>query len=132
MSVLVDTNVILDLVTDDPRWAEWSESKLDEYKHEPCLINEIIFTELCVGAENLDEVLQLTGELHLKTEPLTPVALYIAAKAFKKYRAQSGQKDSPLPDFYIGAQAEDLKIPILTRDPTRFRYYFPSVECIAP
>ncbi|MFO8027150.1 MAG: hypothetical protein R6U56_05765 [Opitutales bacterium] len=74
----------------------------------------------------------MTDELHLKAEPLSSAALYVAPKAFKKYRAQSGQKDSPLPDFSIGAQAEDLEIPILARDPTRFRYHFPGVECIAP
>jgi len=132
MAVLVDTNVILDLVTDDPQWADWSEAKLQSLEDSPLLINPIIFSELCVGAESAQEVAALCDQLNLQILELSPHALFLAAKAFLKYRRSSGKKTSPLPDFYIGAQAQDADIPILTRDPTRYQSYFPGVALIAP
>jgi len=132
LAILVDTNVILDLVTEDPQWADWSESMFDTYAGEILCVNPVIYSELCVGAESADEVLELLDELTLQVYELSYDALYLAAKAFRKYRNQSGTKRSPLPDFYIGAQAADQHMAIMTRDPRRFAAYFPRVKLIAP
>lgn len=130
--MLVDTNVILDFVTDDPSWANWSESRLEALREDTLLINPIIFSELCVGAKNADEVTQLCHELNLKMLELNTETLFLAAKVFLEYRNRAGSKTAPLPDFYIGAQAQDSKIPILTRDSGRYQTYFPIVKLITP
>lgn len=132
MAILVDTNVILDLVTEDPEWADWSEAMLQAHTDETLCVNSVIFSELCVGAESPDEVLELLEELCIQVEDLSFDALFLAAKAFRKYRMQSGTKQYPLPDFYIGAQAADRNMPILTRDPRRFATYFPKVKLLSP
>ncbi len=132
MPVIVDTNVILDLVTDDQEWADWSESQINQLSKEGLWTNGIIFSELCVGAESVEEVEELLLDLNLEMHELGRGALFAAAKAFKLYRSRSGEKTSPLPDFYIGAQAEVLQLPLLTRDPRRFRTYFPTVKLICP
>lgn len=132
MATLVDTNVILDIVTDDPAWAEWSASALERAGEGELFVNPIIFSELCFGAENVDEVVEILSELGLKMHDLSLNALFLAAKAFKRYRLKQGNKTSPLPDFYIGAQAEDREWTLITRDPRRFRTYFPKVILISP
>ncbi|NBB79683.1 MAG: PIN domain-containing protein [Verrucomicrobia bacterium] len=132
MPVLVDTNVLLDLVTDDPDWADWSESKLNELSAQGLCVNPVIFTELCVGAERAGEVVELLDELRIELHELSLDALFLAAKAFQRYRQLSGSKRSSLPDFYIGAQALDQTMRVLTRDTQRFRTYFPEVDLICP
>jgi predicted nucleic acid-binding protein len=132
LTILVDTNVILDLVTEDPHWADWSESMLQKHADQVLCVNPIIFSELCVGAESMDEVLELLDELSIEVQELSFDALFLAAKAFRQYREQSGTKRSPLPDFYIGGQALDRAMPILTRDPRRFATYFPEVQLLCP
>lgn len=132
MSVLVDTNVILDLVTEDPRWADWSESMLERYSIEGLTVNPVIFSELCVGADEVEDVVEMLGELRIDLQETSLNALFLAAKAFRRYRSRGGSKISPLPDFFIGAHAADLSIPVLTRDPTRMASYFPEVELICP
>ncbi|MEY3000674.1 MAG: hypothetical protein RL648_888 [Verrucomicrobiota bacterium] len=132
MSVLVDTNVILDVLTEDRQWAEWSSSQLAHFQPEGIWINPIIFSEICMGSESLEEALTIVKDFQLEVYELEPEALFIASKAFLRYRKQGGNRSSPLPDFYVGGQAQALGIRLLTRDSQRYRTYFPRVTLICP
>lgn len=130
---LVDTNVLLDLVTDDPVWADWSIRQLDAAAVQGRLvINAVVYAELSVRferIEDLDEVLDQAGVI---VEAMPRAALFLAGKAFQKYRAAGGSRSGVLPDFFIGAHAAVLGAPLLTRDVQRYRSYFPSLTLIAP
>ena len=131
--VLVDSNVILDVFLDDPNWAEWSQSKLDEFSSMTKLfINSIVYSEVSIGFERIEELESalLRGGFQLLEIPKE--ALFLAGKAFLKYRKNRGIKRSPLPDFYIGAQAAIFKMELITRDTSRYRTYFPTVKLISP
>jgi predicted nucleic acid-binding protein len=132
MPVLVDTNIILDHLTEDRQWADWSSSQLARFQPEGIWINPIIFSEICMGAESLEEALMIVKDFQLEVHEPGPEALYIAAKAFLRYRKHGGRRSSPLPDFYVGGQAEALGIRLLTRDSRRYRTYFPEVKLICP
>lgn len=132
MPLIVDTNLILDVATDDPVWGEWSDAQLTKHQEKGLIVNPVIYAELCAGAEKVSEVDALLRGLELEFRELTREALFLAAKAFLRYRRSGGTKTSPLPDFFIGAQAGDLGIGILTRDPGRYRTYFPGVELVTP
>ena len=132
MPILVDTNVILDLVTDDPVWAEWSSKMLEKHAADGLLINAIVFSELCSNSTSLREVNDLVGRMNLKWEDIPRTALFAAAQAFVSYRKRGGAKTSTLPDFFIGAHAQALNVPILTRDRTKFTSYVPNVALLAP
>lgn len=131
--VLIDANVLIDLFTDDPEWADWSEQALaDAAGSGEVLINPIIYAEVCIAftdARNLDTALRQTGITRVE---LPYPAGFLAGKAFLKYRKRGGSKRSPLPDFYIGAHAETTRLKLLTRDPRRYRTYFPKVKLICP
>lgn len=131
--LLVDSNIILDIFLDDPVWAEWSEAVLSEYAPQTTLyINKIIYSEISVGfgkIEDLDTAILKSG-FHILEIPKE--ALFLAGKAFLKYRKNKGVKRSPLPDFYIGAQAAVLDIELITRDSQRYQTYFPTVRIISP
>lgn len=131
--ILVDSNVILDLVTDDSRWADWSEQILDRYAGIGSLfINDLVYAEVSIGferIEELDKVLARGGFSHL---PTPREALFLAGKVFLQYRRAGGLRSSPLPDFFIGAHAAISGIPLLTRDRARYQTYFPTVELITP
>ena len=131
--ILVDSNVILDIFLNDPNWADWSETMLNQYgtAHE-LLINPIIYTELSIGfnrIEELEEALHSAG-FHLLEIPKE--ALFLAGKVFLQYRQNKGTKSSPLPDFFIGAHAAVLNVGLITRDIARYRTYFPTVHLISP
>lgn len=131
--VLVDANVLLDVLTDDPRWFEWSAAQLDACaeRAELC-INPIIYAEVSVGfdrIEDLDEALPLDAFRRLE---LPWEAGFLAGKAFLRYRRSRGTRTSPLPDFYIGAHAAIEGIALLTRDAKRYRTYYPGLELICP
>nr|WP_210341631.1 type II toxin-antitoxin system VapC family toxin [Rhizobium setariae] len=130
---MVDTNVLLDLVTNDPVWAEWSVGQLDAASLlGPLLINDVIYAELAVRYERieaLDEFLQAAG---LVTAPFPKEALFLAAKVFTRYRHSGGTRNGVLPDFFIGAQAAVMQMPVLTRDIGRYRTYFPTVALVTP
>ena len=131
--ILVDSNVLLDVFLDDPKWADWSEKKLDEFSRDhPLFINSVIYTEISIGFEYMEILEETLRDCGLKMLPIPREALFLAGKAFLNYRNQTGKKTSPLPDFYIGAQAAVLELPILTRDTFRYRSYFPSVELVSP
>jgi hypothetical protein len=131
MIILVDTNVISDIVHDDPTWRPWSEMQMSAHVG-MLAINPFIYAELCCRAKNpteLDDALTLLG---ISYEEISKDALFLAAQAFLVYRQRGGGKTAPLPDFFIGAHAAALGIPIITRDVGRYRTYFPGVELICP
>ncbi len=132
MPVLVDSNVVLDIVNDDPVWADWSDGQVTRLQPTGLLVNPMIYAELCAGSDTASEVDGILDQLKLDYQELSREALFLAAKAFLKYRKRGGTKTSPLPDFFIGAHAEAMGIPILTRDSARYKTYFPSVPLICP
>jgi predicted nucleic acid-binding protein len=125
--------VILDVVTDDPRWGEWSASMLARCAEGGMLvINPIIYAEVSIGfqrVEELDEVLSADSFLRV---PLPWEAAFLAGKCFLEYRRRGGSGRSPLPDFYIGAHAAVLGLPLLTRDARRYRTYFRDLRILSP
>ena len=131
--VIVDSNVLLDVVTDDPTWAAWSSQSLERAADEAILvINALIYAEVSVGFDSI-EALEETLPPHLyRREPLPYEAAFLAGKAFLLYREAGGARRSPLPDFYIGAHAAVGNLTLLTRDPSRYRTYFPTVRLISP
>ena len=131
--ILVDSNVILDLLCEDAEWARWSDDALMACaEHARLVINPIVFAEVSVGYRTMDGVdLPLSADLFAR-EPLPWAAAFQAGKAYEQYRRRGGNKRSPLPDFYIGAHAAVAGMGLLTRDATRYRTYFPTVEIIAP
>jgi predicted nucleic acid-binding protein len=131
--VLVDTNVLLDLVEDDPRWAPWSQEQLESVSAIDTLaINAIIYGELSIAFERIEELDAVVADAHLRMEPIPPEALFLAGKVFLQYRRRRGMKHSVLPDFYIGAHAAVMQWPLLTRDAKRYQTYFPTVQLITP
>lgn len=131
--VLVDSNVILDIRTEDPTWFEWAAQALRQAaeRHE-LAINPIIYAELSVDAERIEELDDELAESDYRRLPLPYEAGFLAGKAFVRYRRAGGERRSPLPDFYIGAHAAVSDLVLLTRDSTRYRSYFPRVRLISP
>jgi predicted nucleic acid-binding protein len=128
----VDANVIIDIANDDPQWFEWSAGWLRTLKRSRLLINPLILAEVSVLAESAEEVEELETRLGLERMQLPWRAAFLAGQAFLTYRRLGGNKTSPLPDFYIGAQACVAGLALLTRDAKRYRTYFPEVRMIAP
>ena len=132
-TTLVDSNVILDVATNDPTWAEWSAQALEAAANESRLaINALIYAEVSIGYELVEEIEQAIPGSTFRREPLPYEAAFLAGKAFLQYRRRGGLRTSPLPDFYIGAHAAVSKFRLLTRDPRRYRAYFPTVDLITP
>ena len=130
---LVDTNVLLDLLTADPRWANWSEGQLEAAAlRGPVLINDIIYAELATRYQRIEELNAFVDGSGLIMAPISRSALFIAAKAHLLYRNAGGRKTGVLSDFFIGAQAAAEGIPLLTRDIRKYRTYFPQVELLTP
>jgi predicted nucleic acid-binding protein len=130
---LVDANVLIDIATADPEWAAWSGRALAQAADGGWLaINPIIYSELSVAYERIEEVEAAAPESVLRREPLPYEAGFLAGKAYLGYRRRGGTRRSPLPDFYIGAHAAVREYRLLTRDASRYRTYFPTVELIAP
>lgn len=131
--VLVDSNIILDVFLNDLKWADWSESKLEEYSYYSSLyINPIIYSEISIGFKQIEELESAVSKAGLQLLEIPKEALFLAGKAFLQYKKRKGQKKAPLPDFFIGAQAAVLHLDLLTRDVSRYRSYFPTVKLIAP
>ena len=130
---LVDANVLLDLITGDPAWAEWSVDHLEEAARSgPLFINDVIFAELSVRYERIEALEAFLEGAFLELVPIPRPALFLAAKAFQHYRKSGGQRSGVLPDFFIGAHAAVSDVPLLTRDARRYRTYFPTVKLVAP
>ena len=131
--LLIDTNVLVDVLEDDPRWAEWSIRQLRAQSQVHALtINPIIYAELSSAFSTLEALDAVIERLRLEWRELSRPALFLAGKAFARYRRAEGSKTQVLADFFIGAQAAVESCPILTRDPRRYATYFPTVRLITP
>lgn len=130
---LVDTNVVVDVLSRDPVWFEWSAGALQRCAAEgPLGINPIVYAELAVGFSRVEELEAALPEPDWSRLPLPWPAGFLAGRCFVDYRRRGGQRTSPLPDFYIGAHAAVDDLVLVTRDATRFRTYFPRVRLVAP
>jgi predicted nucleic acid-binding protein len=130
---LVDSSVILDILTSDPDWAQWSSDALARARDDgELVINPIVYAEVSTGFSKIEDLDDAVPESDFEREHLPYQAGFLAGKAFLAYRRRGGQRRSPLPDFYIGAHAAVRKYRLLTRDSARYRTYFPSVEVMAP
>lgn len=129
--VLVDTNVLLDVATEDPRWLDWSAAQLAE-GHGQLALNAVIYAEFSIFYPAIEEVEQALHDLQLDRLAIPYEAAFLAGKVFKRYRERGGQRSSPLPDFFIGAHAAVEGFTLLTRDPRRYREYFPDLKLISP
>lgn len=133
MDILVDSNVILDIVTEDKKWFPWSSQALAKYAETHTLvINPIIYAEVSVGFDRIEDVEEVLPSAFFRRDPIPWEAAFLAAKCFLAYRRRRGKKSSTLPDFFIGAHAAVVGIPLLTRDIARYRTYFPKVKIITP
>jgi len=131
--ILVDSNIILDVFLDDSKWADWSESKLEEYSYYATLyINSIIYAEISIGFKLIEDLETAISKAGFQILEIPKEALFLAGKAYLKYKKRRGVKTTPLPDFFIGAQAAVLNIDLLTRDVSRYQSYFPTVNSISP
>jgi predicted nucleic acid-binding protein len=131
--ILVDTNVLLDLVTDDPDWLEWSLARLEEAALAgPVLINDVVYAEISIRYERIEDLDTMLADAMIEIAPTSRPALFLAGKAFQHYRAAGGVRTGVLPDFFIGAHAAVEGWPLLTRDARRYRTYFPKLTLIAP
>lgn len=129
--MIVDTNVLLDITEQDENWADWSQSQIGDHATR-LVINPLIYTELCYESGDAQEVDDILLMLGLRYEEIPRSALFLAAQAFRLYRERGGAKTILLPDFFIGAHAAAINLPILTRDIARYRTYFPEVALICP
>jgi predicted nucleic acid-binding protein len=132
-STLVDSNVLLDIATRDAAWFDWSSAALQSAANEsPLIINAVIYAEVSIGFQRIEDLESAIPSNLYRRDPLPFEAAFLAGKAFIRYRRRGGSRVSPLPDFYIGAHAAVADHRLLTRDPRRYRTYFPSIELIAP
>jgi predicted nucleic acid-binding protein len=133
MDILVDSNVILDIVTEDKKWFPWSSQALAKYAETHTLvINPIIYAEVSVGFDRIEDVEEVLPSAFFRRDPIPWEAAFLAAKCFLAYRRRRGKKSSTLPDFFIGAHAAVVGVPLLTRDIARYRTYFPKLKIITP
>jgi len=132
-ATLVDSNVILDVVTQDEEWFDWSASALARQADAgPLVVNPIIYAEASARFERIEELEDALPPDYFRREPLPWEAAFLAGRSYVTYRRGGGQRRSPLPDFYIGAHALVAGMTLLTRDPGRYRTYFPKLRLIAP
>lgn len=130
--VLVDANVLLDIITSDPRWFEWSASQMERLLSQGLAINPVIYGEVAAGFRKREELEAALDLAELERLGLPYEAAFRAGRAFMEYRSRGGSRRLPLPDFFIGAHAETAGLTLLTRDAGRYRTYFPKVRLIAP
>jgi hypothetical protein len=130
---LVDSSVLLDILTEDPEWANWSQQALARARDAGRLaINPIVYAEVSTGFDTIEDLDEAVAVRDFEREPLPYEAGFLAGKVFLAYRNRGGQRRSPLPDFYIGAHAAVRGYRLLTRDVARYRTYFPSVLLVTP
>ena len=133
MDILVDSNVILDIATEDKDWFQWSSETLANCAETHSLvINPIIYAEVSIGFDRIEDVETVLSVSFFRRDPIPWEAAFLAGKCFVAYRRKGGKRSSPLPDFFIGAHAAVARIPLLTRDVSRYRTYFPKLRLIAP
>ena len=132
-AVLVDSNVLLDVLTEDPRWFSWSSQALARAADEALLmINPIIYAEVSIRFARIEDLEEALAPHLFERGSLPWDAAFRAGKCFLKYRRRGGRRGSTLPDFYIGAHAAVAGMSLLTRDAARYRAYFPALRLIAP
>lgn len=130
---LVDSNVILDVVTDGETWADWSQEQLEQAASAgPLIINNVIYAEISTRYSTVEDVDAMLRNLDIGVATIPRTALFLAGKAYLRYRATGGVRTGVLSDFFIGAHAAVEQRPLLTRDARRYRTYFPTVELITP
>ena len=133
MNILVDSSVILDILTEDENWFAWSAETLAACAQANILaVNPIIYAEVSIRFEKVEDLDAALPSTYFRRLPLPWEAAFLAGKCFLDYRRKGGRKRSPLPDFYIGAHAEVGGMTLLTRDAARYRTYFPALRIIAP
>ena len=131
--IFVDTNVLLDVATDDPTWADWSQQQLDAAAlRDRLAINPVVYAELSSRYARTEDLDAMLASANLAIAEMPRTALFLAGQAFKTYRQRGGLRTGVLPDFFIGAHAAVLGVPLITRDTARYQTYFPTVELIAP
>jgi predicted nucleic acid-binding protein len=131
--VLVDSNILLDVLTEDPRWFEWSSGTLERCAENSVLIiNPMVYAEVSVRFETIEELEEALPKSMFERRDIPWEAAFLAAKCFVKYRHAGGRRSAPLPDFFIGAHAAIEKLDLMTRDAARYRTYFPALRLIAP
>jgi predicted nucleic acid-binding protein len=131
--ILVDTNIILDVLEDDPQWADWSQRQLDlAALNDTLCINAAIYAELSIAYETIEQLEAMLATAEFRLEPIPREALFLAGKAFLRYRRSRGIKTGVLPDFFIGAHAAVSNYSLLTRDAGRYKTYFPTLVLISP
>ena len=131
--ILVDSNVLLDVLTDEQVWADWSQGQLEKAAgNGAVIINEVIFAEVSARYASVRDVAYVLDQWHVTIVSSPLEALFLAGKVFLQYRNAGGLRTSVLPDFFIGAHAVTSGLPLLTRDVRRYRTYFPRIDLIAP
>lgn len=132
-TVLIDSNILLDLMTEDEHWFAWSAAAVERAADTArIVINPIIYAEVSVRYSRIEDVEEALPKTFFEREAIPFEAAFLAGKAFTIYRRRGGAKHTPLPDFFIGAHAAIAGYRLLTRDATRYRTYFPKLEVIAP
>ena len=130
---LVDSNVLLDVVTDGEAWADWSQEQLEQAASSgPLVINDVIYAEVSTRFATVQAVDTMLRELNIDLEAIPGNALFLAGKAYLRYRSAGGLRTGVLADFFIGAHAAVERLPLLTRDARRYRTYFPTIDLITP
>jgi predicted nucleic acid-binding protein len=132
-ATLVDSNVLLDILTEDDEWFEWSADRLtDAASAGPIVINPIIYAEVSPRFERIEDLDEALPTDYYRRVPLPWEAAFLAGQCFVTYRRRGGERRSPMPDFYIGAHAAVAGLTLLTRDARRYRHYFPTLRIVAP
>ncbi len=131
--ILVDSNILLDIITDDPVWYDWSLSQLDSATFLGSLyINDVVYTEISVRYNKIEHLDNMLAETGISILSIPRPALFLAGKVFVQYRKAGGTRTGVLPDFFIGAHAAVSNLSVLTRDTKRFQSYFKSIKLISP
>ena len=131
--VLIDSCILLDLFTNDPNGASWSERILDQYSQTNTLfINTIVYTEISIGFKKIEELEKTISELDIKVLEIPREALFLTGKVFLEYRKNKGTNNPPLPDFFIGAHASVSSLILVTRDVAKYKTYFPQIHLVCP
>jgi len=131
--VFVDSCVLLDLFTNDHNWADWSENVLEKYsKTNTLYINSIVYTEISIGFQRIEEVEAAISELGVKVLEIPREALFLTGKVFLEYKRNKGTKKLPSPDFFIGAHTTVSQFNLITRDYGKYKTYYPQLKLISP
>lgn len=130
--ILVDANVLIDIVVAESEWTRWSQGQLAIYGDKGLAINFVIYAEIAPCFSSQSELVDFLEDFSIRVLPVSEDAAYLASLAHQTYRRSGGQRTATLSDFFIGAHASTVGFELLTRDPARFRTYFPSVKLIMP